>query len=86
MCTVTSWNTQDCDQKKLLLKIFLFYMQLLIIILVLSTQCVFHIVKYVSVGGHLIAVDKNLFSTGHTCIQQMDEFFCNGKHLTFSLV
>jgi hypothetical protein len=51
ICTFTNLNTNACDQKKLMLKIFLPYLQLLIENISFVSLHVFHIVKVITSAG-----------------------------------
>ena len=57
ICTFTNMNTNACDQKKLMLKICLSYLQLLIVSISLFPWRVFLTVKNVSFSGFSVAIN-----------------------------
>jgi len=54
----TNMNTNTCDQKKLMLKICLSYLQLLIMNISFVSMTCIHTVKYVSIRGFSVAVNE----------------------------
>jgi len=59
ICTFTNLNTNACDQKELMLKIFVSHLQLLIMnISFVAMTCIAHSHIYVSVRGFSVAVNK----------------------------
>jgi len=82
ICTFTNLNTNACDQKELMLKIFLSHFQLLIMnINFVAMTCIVHSHIYVLVRGVSIPVNE-IFVHMDTFIQQMDMCLCNGKNST----
>ena len=66
--TFINLNTNACDQKKLIFKIFLSTSNYSLWISVLLPWHVFHVVKYVSLRGVSVAVNEILVHMGtHLC-------------------
>jgi hypothetical protein len=79
ICTITNLNTNACDQNKLILKIFVSYLQLLIMnISFVSMTCISHRQACFSKVFQLLL--KKSCSHGHIFIHQKNMCLCNVKN------